>query len=265
MKYFFVLFYFILSITNLYSQSESTIYVSPSGKDDNDGSQDLPLKTITKALSQITNGNIILLDGVYREEVLIDGKKNITIKGSESGNAVIDGTVSLQEYSWTNSGNNIFYTTTDTAIWQLFTDGKEMVMARWPNAQFTDKSIYSWDTWAEGDEGNSANGLMTFDNNKSFYSALDGDLDTAHSILNVGSFRTWNRKIDFSAGADYFTYDVVPNGQYKNKHHYFYVEGDLDLLDTLNEWYHNPTTGELWVMTDGDNPSGMDILSLIHI
>ena len=259
MKYFFVLFYFILSITNLYSQSESTIYVSPSGKDDNDGSQDLPLKTITKALSQITNGNIILLDGVYREEVLIDGKKNITIKGSESGNAVIDGTVSLQEYSWTNSGNNIFYTTTDTAIWQLFTDGKEMVMARWPNAQFTDKSIYSWDTWAEGDEGNSANGLMTFDNNKSFYSALDGDLDTAHSILNVGSFRTWNRKIDFSAGADYFTYDVVPNGQYKNKHHYFYVEGDLDLLDTLNEWYHNPTTGELWVMTDGDNPSGMDI------
>ena len=32
-----------------------------------------------------------------------------------------------------------------------------------------------------------------------------------------------------------------------------------DLLDTLNEWYHNPTTGELWVMTNGINPSGMDI------
>ena len=92
---------------------------------------------------------------------------------------------------------------------------------------FRISQFYSWDTWAEGDEGNSANGIMTFDNNKSFYSALDGDLDTAHSILNVGSFRTWNRKIDFSAGADYFTYDVVPNGQYKDKHHYFYVEGDL--------------------------------------
>ena len=259
MRYFFVLFYLILSISHIYSQSENTIYVSPSGNDNNNGSKDLPLKTITKALNQITNGNIILLDGVYKEEILIDGKKNITIKGSESGNAVIDGTVSLQEYSWTNSGNNTFYTTIDTAIWQLFTDGNEMVMARWPNAQFSDKSIYSWDTWAEGDEGNSANGIMTFDNDKSFYSALDGDLDTAHSILNVGSFRTWNRKIDFSAGAGYFTYDVVPSGQYKDKHHYFYVEGDLDLLDTLNEWYHNPTTGELWVMTDGINPSDMDI------
>ena len=259
MRYFFVLFYLILSISHIYSQSENTIYVSPSGNDNNNGSKDLPLKTITKALNQITNGNIILLDGVYKEEILIDGKKNVTIKGSESGNAVIDGTVSLREYSWTNSGNNTFYTTIDTAIWQLFTDGNEMVMARWPNAQFSDKSIYSWDTWAEGDESNSANGIMTFDNNKSFYSALDGDLDTAHSILNVGSFRTWNRKIDFSAGAGYFTYDVVPSGQYKDKHHYFYVEGDLDLLDTLNEWYHNPTTGELWVMTDGINPSDMDI------
>ena len=58
--------------------------------------------------------DIILLDGVYREEVLIDGKNNITMEGPESGNAVIDGTISLQEYSWTNSGNNIFYTSIDT-------------------------------------------------------------------------------------------------------------------------------------------------------
>ena len=64
MRYFFILFYLVISITHLHSQSESTIYVSPSGSDDNDGSKDLPLKTITKALSQITNGNIILLDGV---------------------------------------------------------------------------------------------------------------------------------------------------------------------------------------------------------
>ena len=94
-----------------------------------------------------------------------------------------------------------------------------MVMARWPNAQFSDKSIYNWDTWAEGDEGNSINGMLVFDNSKSFYSSLDYALDTGHAILNVGSFRTWNRKIQYSEGSDFFTYDVVPNSQYKNKHH----------------------------------------------
>ena len=85
--------------------------------------------------------------------------------------------------------------------------------------------------------------MLVFDNSKSFYSSLDYALDTGHAILNVGSFRTWNRKIQYSEGSDFFTYDVVPNSQYKNKHHYFFVEGDLDLLDTLNEWYHNPSTG----------------------
>ena len=51
------------------------------------------------------------------------------------------------EFNWTETENNIFKTTIDTAIAALFVEDKEMVMARWPNAQFSDKSIYSWDTW----------------------------------------------------------------------------------------------------------------------
>ena len=38
-----------------------------------------------------------------------------------------------------------------------------------------------------------------------------------------------------------------------------FIEGDYDLLDTINEWYHNPITGDLWVMTDGTNPNELDV------
>ena len=244
-------FFFFLFTTNLFSQSDIK-YVSPNGNDNNDGSLNSPYKTIAKALSSLNTGTIKLLDGIYREKIIIDNKDDIIISGDQSGNAVIDGTVNLNEYNWTKTENNIYKTTIDTAIWQLFIENNEMVMARWPNAQFVDNSIYSWDTWAEGDEDNSINGLTVIDNSKSFYSGLDFSLDTAHAILNVGSFRTWNRKIQYSEGSEFFTYNDVPNGQYKNKHHYFFIEGDLNLLDTLNEWYHNPKTGELWLMTDGN-------------
>ena len=259
MKYLSKIIFLILFSTQIFSQSGNTIYISPEGSDDNDGSLDFPFKTITKGVSSLNSGTIILLDGIYKEEVLINNKSNIIIKGDNSGNPVIDGTINLSDYNWEHTGNNIYKTSIDTTIWQLFIENNEMVMARWPNAQFSDKSIYSWDTWAEGDEVNSGNGILVFDNSKSFYSALDYDLDTAHAILNIGSFRTWNRKIQFSQSSDFFTYENIPSGQYKDKHHHFFVEGDLDLLDTLNEWYHNPNSGELWLMTDGTNPNDLEV------
>ena len=134
-----------------------------------------------------------------------------------------------------------------------------MVMARWPNAQFSNKSIYNWSSWAQGDEANSNNGLLTVDPNYHDMSSINHTLDSAHAILNIGSFRTWNRKINHTKGNNNFTYDPVPNGAYKTKHHHFFIEGDLDLLDTLNEWYHNPSSGELWLMTDGTNPNNLEI------
>ena len=259
----FKLVFFLLLSNNIFSQSDIK-YVSPSGSDSNDGSLNSPYKTITKALSTLNTGTIKLLDGIYREKVIIENKNNIIISGDHSGNAVIDGTIKLNDFNWTETENNIFKTTIDTAIWQLFVEDKEMVMARWPNAQFSDKSIYSWDTWAEGDESSSINGFTVIDNKKSFFSGLDFSLDTAHAILNIGSFRTWNRKIQYSEGSEVIEYNNVPNNQYKDKHHYFFVEGDLNLLDTINEWYHNPNTGELWLMTDGTNPNDLDIKGKVN-
>ena len=54
-------------------------------------------------------------------------------------------------------------------------------MARWPNAQFTDKSIYSWDSWGQGNESLSTNGSVIVDNNYHDMSKIKGNLDTART------------------------------------------------------------------------------------
>ena len=263
----YFLFLLILTYSELLIAQDDTVkWVASWGDDINgNGKSNSPYKTIQKALSELDSGTILfrITENIdtFREEVIIDGKQNITIRGHGPGNQFIifDGTSDLSDFIWTDQGNNIFKTTIDTIIWQLFLDGEEMVMARWPNAQFTDKSIYSWDTWAQGDESLSSNGTVVVDSEFHDMSTLSGALDTAHAILNLGSFRTWNSKIDHTQ-ENSFTYDrSIPDAQYKDKHHYFFVEGDFDLLDTINEWYHNPQTGELWVMTDGTNPNELEV------
>ena len=58
------------------------------------------------------------------------------------------------------------------------------------------------------------------------------DLTGAIGIMNVGSFKTFNREItSHNPGDNFFNYDVVPNNAYRDKHHNFYFEGKLELLD----------------------------------
>ena len=44
---------------------------------------------------------------------------------------------------WFYQSGNIWKTKLDFDVWQLFVDWEEMVMARWPNAKFSDGSV--WD------------------------------------------------------------------------------------------------------------------------
>ena len=80
MKKKFLLFLLFISI-NLFSQKK---YVSISGNDNNNGSIEFPYKTVTKALSEISSGEIILRKGRYGEVFVIDGKSNLTIRPYEN-------------------------------------------------------------------------------------------------------------------------------------------------------------------------------------
>ena len=232
--------------------AQSNYYVSGGGNDLNTGSVSSPFKTISKALNSIgaSGGNCFIMEGTYHESVIIDGKSNITIQPYNSDIVILDGTIEIST-SWTQSpdNNSIYETTLDQDIWQLFIDDKQQVMARWPNAQFIDDSIYNLDFWAESDVTLDSNGAMNDVSSPENLASSGINAQGALAIANVGSWKTWVVPItSHTAGSNIFNYEPAPT--YLDKHHYYYLEGKIDLLDTQNEWFYNPTTKKLSVWGD---------------
>tara|TARA_Y100000813_G_scaffold30453_1_gene19289 strand:- start:5 stop:3169 length:3165 start_codon:yes stop_codon:yes gene_type:complete len=238
------------------------------GDDTNSGTLNSPFATVNKALSVMGSGDTCFIrTGSYHEEVILDGKNNIVIMPYMGEWVVFDGTMPIQS-SWTTYTGNIYKTTLNKHIWQLFVDQQEMVMARWPNGNFSDKSIYTWDSWASGIVDSTAgfpigsyNGFELVDSTKKDLGATGLDLTGAIGIMNVGSFKTFNREITSHNTQDnFFSYNIVPNNTYRDKHHHFFVEGKLELLDQPNEWFYDTTSKTLYLYADnGQNPNGREI------
>ena len=119
-----------------------------------------------------------MISNYNNEEVIIDG----TIKVPNTWTDDTIGGVQVKKLeSFTNS------------ITQLFVGNDQMVMARWPNAQFSDLSIYDHDNWAHGEESGSTDGSFLID--ETYDDPAPLSLSNSIGILNVGSFRTFNRQI----------------------------------------------------------------------
>ena len=150
-------------------------YVSKSyGNNNNDGkSVSSPFKTIAKAASVMTAGDVCYIrEGSYHETITInnkDGSQGSPIVFTRYNNerVILDGTLPI-DTSWTVHSGNIYKKKLSFTPWQLFVGGLEQVMARWPNAKFSDESIWDNDNhWAKGtiddDENAYSNGTMIDD------------------------------------------------------------------------------------------------------
>ena len=139
-------------------------------------------------------------------------------------------------------------------------------MARWPNANFDDGSVWDKENhWAHGTMDQSQepayeNGILidkphgNVDLSSIGFSVVD-----AIAILNVGSFRTWTRKINTHSGS-MITYDPVPENEWKVKHHDYYLEGKLEFLDSEGEWFFDHAEKMLYFWTpQGQNPNSLNI------
>ena len=129
------------------------------------------------------------------------------------------------------------------AGWQLFYNYDEQVPARWPNAQFSDETVFNRSYWAEGTltSNNNAytqgwltdagpeNGVHTGLNETVNASGLDPV--GAIAVLNLGSFRSNSRIItDWNPNNGTFAYDADGVG-WKTKHHAYFLEGKRELID----------------------------------
>ena len=266
----FIILFFIFHMSAL---GQSTYYVSNSVGDDNtgNGSLDSPFETIGKAISVMDAGDtVIIRGGVYHEEISIDNftSSNLSptlIKSFDGETVIIDGTIEIVgQWNDDNANSSIKVVNgIDDEITQLFVGNEQMVMARWPNAQFDMDSedengdtLYIFDkhSWAEGHENTSQDGRLYIDENKKNPGTID--LTNSIGILNVGSFKTFTKRItdhhSIPNGNDFIEYDGNFGNSFKTKHHYFFFEGKKDLIDVQNEWFLDKDNEMLYVFPQND-------------
>ena len=273
--------YLVLILTIKSFISGTNYYVAVSyGDDTNNGlSISVPFKTIGKAASIMSSGDICYIrQGRYHETISIDNLDGtstspVIFTNYNNERVVIDGTIPITS-SWTQIGSsNLWRTKLTQDIWQLFINWEEQVMARWPNAKFNDGTIWDNDNyWAKGtiddDENAYSNGTIIDDpytNSTGTLISLNAqgfDLDETNkeaiAILNLGSFRTWSRLVTNHSG-NTFNYATVPS--WKTKHHYYYLEGKKEFLDQEGEWWvdtYNNNDSLYYVAASGVDPNKLD-------
>ncbi|MDP6199487.1 MAG: putative Ig domain-containing protein, partial [Candidatus Poseidonia sp.] len=247
------------------------------GSDTWDGTWSCPKATLSDALNDSTsNDEIILYSGRYHENVTVDNKDNLLIRAAEGARVVFDGTQSISddlEVSWgAADSDGIQEVTLPVDGWQLFLAYDEQVPARWPNAQFSDETVFNRSYWAEGTLTNSNNAytvgwLTDAGPETGVHTGLNETINAtglnpigAIAVMNLGSFRTNSRVItDWNSANGTFAYDGSNVG-WKNKHHAYFLEGKRELIDQDGEWWFNNANNRLHYKTpSGQNANNLDL------
>ena len=132
------------------------IYVDPiNGSATWPGTINCPKNSLSEAVSAAISGDEIILEsGNYHDNVTVDNLDNLLIRAADGARVVFDGTRSITEDLggvWgAADSDGIQEVTLPVDGWQLFLAYEEQVPARWPNAQFSDETVFNRSYWAEG-------------------------------------------------------------------------------------------------------------------
>ena len=170
--------------------------------------------TIAHAISQMSYGDTCYVQaGTYHEVVDLNSKSGLTITAYGDGPVLMDGTVALPS-KWSQHAGNIYkliYTANDP--WQLFHNRELMINARWPNAYLHDNSVWhKQGHWARinSSETTLKTEMVDSATDHSDLSALSFSIQNAIAVLNVGSFKSYTRKVTAHAkGSDTFNVNAV--------------------------------------------------------
>lgn len=183
----------------------------------------------------------------------------ITIHGYRDEIPVIDGTIPLKTTSaWTRDNNGIYSARIEKDIWQLFIDGEMMTNARWPNALWSDKTVFLNEYWAKS-SSSSKPGKMVDSGEKEKNLAGSGlDVTGAIAILNIGSFNTFTKVVkSHKRRQNFFMYDKVEDIKFKASHNQYFLEAKLEFLDNDGEWFYDKEAKTVYVKTmDRKSPKG---------
>jgi hypothetical protein len=215
-----------------------------------------PGESLSAAAKRAAPGDTITLrPGRYHQQATISGLKGkkdrpITIRAAAGGRVLFDGTVAIKG-PWTRHKGNIYKTRIDCDVSQLFVAGEMMIPARWPNAFVHDKSIWDIETTRAHGDPTSPNGTLVDKPHKNANLAASRlDANGAIAILNVGSWMTYARIVSgHKPGTGRFSYKKAK--VFRPKHHYYYLEGKLALLDAEREWFYDRQNKMLYLWAPG--------------
>ena len=267
-----VLLLFLFLMFHLCGATE--YFVSLNGDDSNPGTLEKPWRHVQQAVSVLQPGDICnIREGRYSEEVSISGLQGspgnpITFRSYLGENVVFDGTVPLKS-DWERYKGNIYKTKLEQDIWQLFVDGEMQVNARWPNAFWSNFSVFDYTHWGFSAanstyDADTGTGVMT-DNGTQNLAGSGLNSTGAIAILNIGSWQTWAGLVEsHMPGEDSFKFnlslDKLPNVHFLAKNCRYFLEDKLEFLDAPTEWFYDKANQQLYLWTEsGDPPKNHDV------
>ena len=262
-------------LATLFLHSEAAEYfVSISGDDSNPGSLEKPWRHVQRAVTVLTPGDVCTIrGGVYNEEVTISGLRGtkespIMFRSYPGETVTFDGTAPITS-SWEKYKDNIYVTTLNEDIWQLFVDGEMQINARWPNAFWYDYSVFDYTNWGFADANSTfdpttGKGVLV-DNGTQGLAKSGLNATGAIAILNIGSWLTWAGLVEkHNPGEDNFAFALENplKGQIKfhGQDSRYFLEDKLEFLDAPSEWFYDEVTNKLYLWTrKSDQPGTQDV------
>lgn len=245
----------ILSFFIISNESESAVYyISNSGNDANNGlSPVYPFQSIDKLnsiINKLQPGDAVLFErGGY-----FQGQINISVSGNENNpiifgaygtgkNPAVSGSVPVK--NWSLYKGNIFKAETDYDIKNLFCNGKQLTLARYPNSGF----LKVKEPFSDGTKGFKDDRLLQPPSYWKGSNVRIRTINWAYEYTPVKSFS--NGSVFFQ---DPVFYPVQAGWGY-------YLDNNLNELDTLNEWYFDKNKkngGTVYMISPaGNNPSNL--------
>ncbi len=243
------------------------IYVATDGDDTTgNGTITNPYKTFSKAIAEMSPGDVcIIRGGIYKEELSVS--KNGTVDNYLTFKAADGETVEIKATSvingWQPHNGNIYKTTVnmsiDSRFRAIYHNGDYMDLARWPNN--TDNNRWTVDcTPVTGGDGSH------------FLADNIPNIDWTGGMvyyLGAHSGASWTRTITSSSsgridhmGVDITKWPFTPHNptvwrKYPNNNRgQLYLFNKLEALDHSREWYYDVTSNTLYLQTpDGTIPA----------
>ncbi len=221
---------FLFTLILIDSSSATTYYISNSGNDNNNGlSPVFPWKTIAKLNTEmkiLKPGDAVLFErgGYFLGQINLSASgdaSNPLIFGAfgEGKNPVISGSILIQ--NWTPYKNGIYKAEVTANVKNLFLNGEQMILARYPNSGFLtiDQPFPDPKKGFTDKELNQSAGYWT---------------GSVARIRTVNWAYEYSSVKDFSNGSILFStptaYPVQPGWGY-------YLDNNLKVLDTESEWF----------------------------